>query len=374
MLKGFYMTLLIGAGVPMPPPREVIDAVQSVQITSGGVRGGFQVAFAAGKSSIIARALVPSGYFDPGVRVIVVATVGGIPHVLMDGLITRHEVSPSNVASPSTFTITGEDLSLAMDIIELPDMRYPGMNEQAAVATILGRYAFLGIVPAVIPPIFGDSPSPTAEIHTQTGTDWQHIQRMCARVGHVFFLEPGPAPGMSIGYWGPDIRVPVPQPALSTDMDAHTNVESLTFSFNGLEKKIVVLRIFDPEEEKNVIPIPVPNISPLRPPLGARMQAPMKLEYLDFASKLKPIRAAAYAMATTVRATDSVTANGEINVMRYGRVLRARQVVGVRGAGLAYDGLYYVQSVTHNLRRGEYKQSFTLARDGLVSMTPMVPV
>ena len=59
---------------------------------------------------------------------------------------------------------------------------------------------------------------------------------------------------------------------------------------------------------------------------------------------------------------------------RYGRLLRSRLLVGVRGAGLAYDGLYYVNSVTHNLERGEYKQSFSLSRNGLISTTPVVPV
>ena len=47
-------------------------------------------------------------------------------------------------------------------------------------------------------------------------------------------------------------------------------------------------------------------------------------------------------------------------------------LVGVRGAGLAYDGLYYVNSVTHKIKRGEYKQSFSLSRDGLISNTPVV--
>jgi hypothetical protein len=49
-------------------------------------------------------------------------------------------------------------------------------------------------------------------------------------------------------------------------------------------------------------------------------------------------------------------------------------LVGVRGVGIAYDGLYYVSSVTSNLRRGEFKQSFELTRNGLVSITPKVPV
>jgi len=31
-----------------------------------------------------------------------------------------------------------------------------------------------------------------------------------------------------------------------------------------------------------------------------------------------------------------------------------------------------VKTVTHNLKRGEYKQSFTLSRDGLISQVPQV--
>ena len=35
--------------------------------------------------------------------------------------------------------------------------------------------------------------------------------------------------------------------------------------------------------------------------------------------------------------------------------------------------MYYVNSVTHSLKKGQYKQNFTLSRDGLVSQTPVVP-
>ena len=59
---------------------------------------------------------------------------------------------------------------------------------------------------------------------------------------------------------------------------------------------------------------------------------------------------------------------------RYGRLLQARALVGVRGAGPSFDGLYYVESVTHSIKRGEYKQSFRLSRGELMSITPRVPV
>jgi hypothetical protein len=34
--------------------------------------------------------------------------------------------------------------------------------------------------------------------------------------------------------------------------------------------------------------------------------------------------------------------------------------------------MYWVKQVTHRIRRGEYKQSFTLVRDGRLSLTPLV--
>ena len=53
-------------------------------------------------------------------------------------------------------------------------------------------------------------------------------------------------------------------------------------------------------------------------------------------------------LAEAKKSQDSVSGNGSLDVLRYGRVLKARGLVGVRGAGIAYDGLYYVQSVTQH--------------------------
>jgi hypothetical protein len=46
----------------------------------------------------------------------------------------------------------------------------------------------------------------------------------------------------------------------------------------------------------------------------------------------------------------------------------------VRGAGPAFDGLFYVTSVTSQLKRGSFTQSFGLARNALLSTIPKVPV
>ena len=66
-----------------------------------------------------------------------------------------------------------------------------------------------------------------------------------------------------------------------------------------------------------------------------------------------------------------VTAEGELDVQRYGEVLKPRGLVGLRGAGFTNDGFYYVKSVTHKIRRGEYKQSFSLSREGRGALSPI---
>lgn len=373
MVKGIHLTLLIGAGVPAPAPKIVVDALSDVQVNSDIERSGFQLTFAVGKNSPLLTAMLPAGYFDPMItRVVIIVTVRGMPSVLMDGMITRQEISPGNKPGESTLTVTGEDLSVLMDVVEMSFMRYPAMPEIAQINAILAKYAVFGIAPVVIPPVFVDAPNPVENIPTHTGTDLDYIKQLASQNGYVFYVEPGPAPGASIAYWGPDVRIPNPQPALNVNMDAHTNVESMTFSLDGLAKKILVLNIFDPAAKKFVIPIPVPNISILKPPLGARLTPPSKVEFSNDVSKCSPIKATALALARTAASSDAISGSGQLDVLRYGRVLKSRQLVGVRGAGMGYDGYYYVNSVTHNIKRGEYKQSFNLSRDGLIPITPRV--
>lgn len=374
MLDGVHLTLLIGPAVPVPAPAAVLDALDSVQVNSGGDRSGFQLSFQIGKNSLLQTTLLPAGYFDPILtRVIVIATVRGIPNVLADGVVTRHELAPSNEPGKSTLTITGEDLSLYMDLVEMPFMRYPAMPVIARVYAILAKYAAFGIAPIAIPPIVPDIPNPLEEMPHQNGTDREYLKQLASSCGYVFYVEPGPLPGGNIAYFGPDIRIPAPQPALNVNMDAHTNVESLSFSLDGTAKKIVVMTVMDPISRRVPIPIPIPNISVLRPPMGARLTLPAKVEFPGYVAHLNPSDAANLALSIVLGAQDAISGTGSLDVLRYGHVLRSRMMVGVRGAGLTYDGLYYVNSVTHDIKRGQYKQSFNISRDGLISNTPVVP-
>jgi len=373
MPDGIQLTVMIGPGIPVPLPRSVLDALESVEVTSRTNQAGFQLTFTAGKSSPLLTTMLPAGYLDPIVtRVIIMVTVRGLPNVLMDGVVTQQDVIPSNEPGKSTITVTGEDLSVLMDLVELPKP-LPAIPDNVKIMTVLAPYLALGIIPVVIPPIISIIDIPTSKIKSQPlMTDRAFIQRLAQQCGYVFYVEPGPLPMQSIAYFGPDIRIPIPQPALNVNMDALSNVESISFSLDGMAKKVRIYTVMDPITHKIPIPIPVPNINAFKPPLGARPTPPSRIEFADDVAEERPDEAAKGILGFLMNNSDAITASGTLDVLRYGHVLRSRMLAGVRGAGIAYDGLYYVNSVTHSIKRGEYKQNFQLSRDGLISNTPRV--
>lgn len=374
MIDRITLTLLAGKFLPLPVPSAIVQAVKSVQVTvTSGQRSGFQIVLANSKTSPLSTTMIPLGLLDPGIRVVVMVTVNGLPNVLMDGIITRQEAGFSNDIGQSAITLTGEDLTVLMDLEKKQNVQFPPLPAVGQVLWVLKNYLVHGIAPVTVPEIFMDVPIPTDKIEGQDGTDYEFLTKLAKDNGYVFYLDPGPLPGMSRAYWGPEIRFGIPQPALSIDLDAATNVDSLSFSFDGLQGKQVTVRIQEPTTKLSVN-LPVPDLSLLSPPLALRAAPRLKTEPLEGSAKEGAILAIAKGLGKVSESADAVTGSGQLNVLRYGRVLAPRALVGVRGAGTGYDGLYYVKSVTHNIRGGEYTQSFSLARGGLVSIVPVVPV
>jgi hypothetical protein len=379
LAKGIQLTLMMGPIIPLPAPREVIDALDSVEVhTSDGSASGFQLRFQfTSKSGLNTIFLIAAGnstsMATPPLRVLLIVTLNGRPQPLFDGVMTNVEVQAGSQGSPGIVTVTGEDLTKVMDMQDFSGLPFPAMPVEARVALLCAKYAAFGIIPLPIPILFPDVQIPIDKIPAQKGTDLQYIRQLAGDVGYVFYVEPGPTPGTNVAYFGPEIKIGVPQPALNVDMDALTNVESLSFSFDPT-KGVLPIVFIQNQLTRLPIPIPIPNINPLQPPLGLLSTPIANLKIMKETAKLNPMQAISRGLAEAKKSQDSVSANGSLDVLRYGRVLKPRGLVGVRGAGVAYDGLYYVQGVKSSLKRGEFKQSFTLTRNGLISITPKVPV
>ncbi len=374
MASPLYLTLLAGPVEAVPVPKPLIDALTSVEVTESATgRSGFQLTFTLANNSILQTLfLLAGGAPIPVLRVILVVSFGGLPQVIMDGIIQHHEVVPDAAHGASKLVVTGQDLSALMDLIDFSGLPYPGMSPDIRVLTVLAKYAAFGIIPEVIPVPAPDVPVPLQQTPSQKKTDLSYIQTLAREAGYVFYITPGPLPGMNQAYWGPQIRVGVPQTALNINMDSWTNVESLNFRYQPQNSVTPIVYIQD--QTTNVtIPIPIPPVTPFNPPLGLVVPTPQRIEQMTSTANLSPAQALMRGMARAVESADVVTGDGTLDVVRYGQVLRARSLVGVRGAGVAFDGMHYVDSTTHRLKPGEYKQSFVLKRNALISNVPLVP-
>lgn len=379
MLPGAVLTLFAGPMVPLPAP-DLVELLDSVSVShSDEGRSTFQVVLRAMRefpTGLLDYPVLISQRIKVGTRVVLVLTVNAIPQVLMDGIVTHQQLNPGDKPGSGSITITGDDLSVLLDQEELR-MPFPG-NDTALAYTLLAPYAAVGLTPMVIPPPTDTPPDPTRTLPHLQGTALKILEQKASQHGYVFFILPGPLPGQSLAYFGPRIPAVLPQRALTLNMGAADNLTNISFQYDGTASTQVIGLVQDDNPAATLPPLPVFGLPMLTPPLAvmpslSMIQPMVKTRYLEAAAGTNWARAQLLASAeTTASRVNAVTASGEVDTARYGSVLQARQLVGVRGVGYSFDGLYYVKSVSHSIRRGEYKQSFQLAREGLGSSVPAV--
>jgi hypothetical protein len=372
---GTHLTLLIGQSVPVPAPLKFVEAFERAEVTHSDERhSGFQITFKVGRTSADLHdyALLLSPLLRPMNRVVFLVTFNVVPQVLMDGIITDQQFSPGSQPGSSTLTVTGEDVSVMMDLEE-KSVEHPAQPEAIIALKIIASYAQYGLIPMVIPPPSIDIPLPTERVPVQQGTDLEYLQEMASRFGYVFYIKPGPAPLTNTAYWGPPVRVGIPQKAISINMGPNSNADIPSFRYDSLATTFVAGQVQD--RMANQV-LPVRTFASTRLPLVSQpawaTQPHVRTRQFR-QSGLNTMQAFTRAQAETDASTDRVIeVTGELDAARYEALLKPRGLVGLRGAGYSYDGLYYVKSVTHNIRKGEYKQNFTLTREGLGAISPVV--
>jgi hypothetical protein len=369
------VTLATGDACPVPLSADVMRCVASVEVNeSDEAPSGFQVNLRAERSAVPTAdlPLLTSGVLAPFKRVHVSVNVLGQVYLIMDGVITHLQMNPG--PQGSSLTVTGEDVSYYMDLVAY-SLPYPAFPDAGIAAAALAKYSFIGIVPALDPTIGSYVPDPLVEVRQQNETDRALVKRLAGRNGAIFYVEPGPSTGSNVAYWGAPPRSGVPQPTLSVNLGPVTNVRSLTFAADMSAPTFldgIVQASFEADLE-----VPITTFTSTVDPLSSSPA----LGYSELLSRrglfdhqgLDPMEALAQAQAMTDTSTlAAATASGELDVFRYGAVLRPRRLVTVRGAGTTFDGLWYVKSVKHVIKPAEYTQSFELVRGGLGSTVTSV--
>ena len=292
------LSLFFGPQVPVPAPLEITEALERVEVESAiGERGTFRLTFRADEHAARNVLLPESGHLT---RVSLVIREGSHASVIMEGVAVVHTLA-SGADGRTSLVVSGEDLTRVMDLVII-DQSFPAMPHPTRVLVLLAKYAAFGVVPLVIPPLVSTVPIPTDAI--QHATDYAYIRALADIAGFRFTLDPGPTPGTSIAYWGPQPRPIGPEPALTIDLSRPT-VEAVQLSFD--------------------------------------------------ASAL---------LVTPAQPARAVTGAGTLDVERAGVRLRPGAGVDVRGAGKPFDGLLYVNRVRHTITRDTYTQAFELKRAG----------
>ncbi len=374
-LLGIHISLWISkSGPPRPVPIEIAQAVKDINVThNDDGPSGFQITFNIGRSGpldLMDYALLKHPLLKPFNRVILIVRFAIAPQVLMDGIITNIQMSPGDGPGTSTLTVTGEDVSVMMDLEENMNRSFPAQPDYVAVQEIIKSYDQYGLIPS-LPPLNQAALTPvipTEQIHNQLAnmTDRAYLNSLAGKYGFIFYLTPGPAPLVNTVHWGPPERMKNPQSALSVNMGSASNVKSINFSYDALKPQKVEYDIDDNPKTNNNVVINEPSFNRIINCAKARKK--VKKSYTGTDTERK-----AQAQGDVDRSFYSVvTANGELDVLRYGRLLNPRTLVGLRGAGKSYDGNYYVKNVSHKISIGSYNQSFTLTREGTETIFPFI--
>ena len=369
------LTLLMGKGVPLPAPPFVMEAFESAEVARSDVEpSGFSMTFKLGRdASIVGKIpLLATSVTKAGARVVLTGTVGNKPEVLIDGIVEDVDVQPPGESGVGTLTLKGRDLTVMMDREER-QATYPGLGPTEIVLQILTRYALYGIVPDVRSPVASTRDNPVERTPSQAGTDLEMVKSLAETNGFIFTLIPGPVPMTTRAYWGPPPRIGGLQPAITVDMGPETNVANLNFELEEGEAANVEGEALDTRTGQSV---PVRSFASTRPPLA--LMPSLSNAMLRQSRLLRPragqgpAEAMATAQAQAESTTDTLKATGDLDIGKYGRVLKTSKLVGLRGAGLEHDGLYYVRDVIHKISRGSWIESFTITREGLGSTVPAV--
>jgi phage protein D len=358
---------LIGENDPQPAKKELMESLQSVEVTQNDrERSGFELAFQIGHGQKLDD-------LKPFNRIILMVTINAVKQVIMDGIIAYHQLASGNGSDASIFTVFGEDVSLMMDL-KMETISHKGQDDATIARNIISKYSSYGITADVKSPEGITQPGANDWVPRQQATDLEHLKSMADKYGFVFYISPGPKAEKNVAYWGPPKYEGTRQKALSTNMGPNSNVETINFSYDSLAPTKVKGNVQDAKTNQ-IKPVETSSskLKKISKNSALESQSKVRLKLLLQKSGNDLKEAMALAQGMTDASLKKVSrAEGTLNTLRYGDVLLPRKLVGLRGAGQEFDGDWYVEKVTHKIQRGEYKQSFTLTKEGTGSKTSKV--
>jgi len=199
----------------------------------------------------------------------------------------------------------------------------------------------------------------------QRGTDIQFLQQLARRNGFEVYVETNGATGIVEGHFhAPRLDLP-PQGVLSVNMRDATNVNSFNARFDMLRPSTAQATNLDVESRENQkAQVGNSRLTALGRETALTAQQQRRV-LLCQTGLIRTGESQTYAQAVVDQSALAITAEGELNTVAYGGLMRAKRPILVRGAGQQFSGTYYVERVHHILAPDSYKQNFTLRRNAV---------
>ena len=292
---------------------------------------------------------------------IAVAVGSGRAETLINAYVIETNASFANQPGASVLNVVAMDPTVLMNLEERVKA-WPNRADSDVAKSIFSspEYRFTAVV---------DETKWRRQENDQTliqrGTDIQFLQQLARRNGYEVYVETNGASGRIEGHFhAPRLKLP-PQGVLSVNMRDATNVNSFNARFDMLRPTTAQATNLDVESREDQ----QSDISASKlPTLGQQTALTQQRQRRVLPSRTGLMRTGelqAYAQAVADQSALAITAGGELNTVAYGRLMRAKRPIMVRGAGRQFSGTYYVERVHHVLTNESYKQDFTLRRNAV---------
>jgi phage protein D len=262
----------------------------------------------------------------------------------------------------SELTVTAMDPTALMHLDEKVKP-WPNMMDSDVASAIFSdpNYRFIPVVEST-------SWSRHENDHTliQRGTDIQFLQQLADHNGYECFVELNAA-GDVEGHFHPPKHDQQPQGTLTVNMGSATNVNKFRAKFDMLGPTTAKAATLDSDDAsaQSAQADTATHADGMgeTPAVPAARPRQVLLSQLGMAQSGEVQR---YAQSVVDRSSWAIVAEGEVNTVAYGGLLKAKQPVMVRGVGRQFSGRYYVERVLHTIGSdGSYVQRFTIRRNAL---------
>jgi hypothetical protein len=355
-----YFTVRVD-DVPLPLP--FLNALRQIEVETDTEQAGiFRLRFELSQTAIGDWDVLQLDIFRPRVLIQIRVHLSlPLSETLINGYVNEARVEAQTQPGTSVLEVVGMDATGALMNSNDAVMPWPQTPDSAVAAVMFGKY---GIIPIVVP-------TPPTRVVTQTTTiqrtsDIRFLKTLARRNAYECYVQPDPLVGADTAYFGPPQIFMPPQGVLSVNFGISTNVNSFTARYDMLRPTTALAVALQPETKT-----PAPAVATLSadPPMGleptlARVLPP-PIRRPTSRSAANPAELITSGQSLVNRSSRAIHGTGEVDGLRYGRVLRPGLPVAVRGAGREYSGIYYVTRVSHSISTDHYTQRFEGWRNAL---------